>query len=79
MLFRSDFLRRSHEGVLSGIRESLRFEDDTEAALKDAYSDFLDQFETSDGSSIKPGKEASAEALEDDELGQETIVKQKRG
>jgi F-type H+-transporting ATPase subunit alpha len=74
-----DYLRRSHEGILSGIRESLKFEDDTASALSDAYDSFLDQFETSDGSSIKPGKEAAAEALEDDELEQETIVKQKRG
>ena len=74
-----DFLRRSHDGILSGIRESLKFEDDTEVALIDAYNTFLDQFETADGGSIKPGHEAAAEALEDAELEQETIVKQKRG
>jgi len=74
-----DYLRRSHEGVLSGIRESLKFDDDTSSSLSDAYDSFLDQFETSEGGSIKPGKEADAEALEDDELDQEQIVKQKRG
>jgi F-type H+-transporting ATPase subunit alpha len=73
-----DYLRRSHDGVLAGIRESLKFEDSTESSLNDAYESFLDQFETSDGQSIKAGKE-SHEALEDDELGQEQIVKQKRG
>ncbi|WZH52971.1 MAG: F0F1 ATP synthase subunit alpha [Nocardioides alkalitolerans] len=73
-----DYLRRSHDGVLAGIRESLKFEDSTESSLNDAYELFLDQFETSDGQSIKAGKE-SHEALEDDELGQEQIVKQKRG
>lgn len=73
-----DYLRRSHDGVLAGIRESLKFEDSTESSLDDAYVSFLDQFETSDGQSIKAGKE-SHEALEDDELGQEQIVKQKRG
>lgn len=74
-----DYLRRSHEGILSAIRESLKFDDDTASSLEDAYTSFLDQFETSDGSSIKPGREAQAEALEDDELEQEQIVKQKRG
>ncbi len=44
-----DYLRRSHEGILSAIRESLKFEDDTESSLSDAYDSFLDQFETSDG------------------------------
>ncbi len=74
-----DFVRRSHEGVLSAIRESLKFEDDTEAAVAKAYDSFLDQFETSEGDSIKVGHEATAEALEDDEVEQEQIVKQKRG
>ena len=74
-----DYLRRSHEGVLSGIRESLKFEDVTESSLSDAYDSFLDQFETSDGGSIKVGHEAKAEALEDEDVEQEQIVKQKRG
>ncbi|MEQ7846893.1 F0F1 ATP synthase subunit alpha [Nocardioides kribbensis] len=74
-----DYLRRSHDGILATIRETLKFEDDTEQSLIGAYESFLDQFETSDGSSIKVGHEAPAEALEDDELGQEQIVKQKRG
>jgi len=74
-----DYLRRSHEGILTGIRESLKFDDDTASSMADAYDSFLDQFETSEGGSIKPGKQAGAEALEDDELDQEQIVKQKRG
>ncbi|MDQ3485988.1 MAG: F0F1 ATP synthase subunit alpha [Actinomycetota bacterium] len=74
-----DYLRRSHEGILTGIRESLKFEDDTESSTSDAYDSFLDQFETSEGGSIKVGHEPQAEALEDDELEQEQIVKQKRG
>ncbi len=71
-----DYLHRSHDGILSGIRESRKFED--EDGLKSAYDSFLDQFETSDGGSIKPGKEAEAEALEDEDVEQEQIVKQKR-
>jgi F-type H+-transporting ATPase subunit alpha len=71
-----DYLRRSHEGILSAIRESQRFEDDTASALEDAYSSFLNQFETSEGGSLKVGHEPEAEALEDED--QEQIVKQKR-
>ena len=40
---------------------------------------FASSFATSEGGSIKVGHEAEAEALGDDELEQEQIVKQKRG
>jgi F-type H+/Na+-transporting ATPase subunit alpha len=72
-----DHLRRSHEGLLAAIRESQKFEDEEGVAA--AYDSFLEQFETSEGGSIKVGHEPEAEALEDDELEQEKIVKQKRG
>ena len=72
-----DYLRRSHDGILAGIRESLNFDDDTASSLDDAYTSFLDQFETSEGGSVKVGHEPEAEALEDED--QEQIVKQKRG
>ena len=72
-----DYLRRSKDGVLSAIRETQKFEDDTASSLEDAYNSFLDQFETSEGGSIKVGHEPEAEALEDED--QEQIVKQKRG
>ena len=74
-----DHLRRSEKGILDGIRESQKFEDSTEEAVTKAYDDFLNQFETSDGSSIKPGHEPEVEAITDEELEQEQIVKQKRG
>ncbi|HEV8056835.1 MAG TPA: F0F1 ATP synthase subunit alpha [Nocardioidaceae bacterium] len=73
-----DFLRREHGGTLDGIRESRNFDDDTEAALEQAYDGFLDQFETSDGQSLRAGKE-EFEALEDEDVEQEKIVRQKRG
>ena len=73
-----DYLRREHSGILDTIAETNNFEDDTETALEDAYNSFLDQFETSDGQSIKAGHEEH-EALPEDELEQEQIVKQKRG
>ena len=72
-----DYLRRSHEGILGGIRESQKFEDDAASELENAYNSFLDQFETSEGSGIQAGNEPEAEALEDED--QEQIVKQKRG
>ncbi|WP_293784729.1 F0F1 ATP synthase subunit alpha, partial [uncultured Aeromicrobium sp.] len=73
-----DYVKRSHAGVLDAIRESGKFEDDSEQALEAAYNSFLDQFETSEGRSIKPGHE-EFEALDDEDVEQEQIVKQKRG
>ena len=75
-----DFLRRERSGVLDAIRESRDFSDDTGSSLEDAYNTFLQQFETKDGSSIsiKAGKE-EFDALEDEDVEQEQIVKQKRG
>jgi F-type H+/Na+-transporting ATPase subunit alpha len=73
-----DYLRRQHSGILDTIRETNDFSDDTEHALEGAYDSFLDQFETSEGGSIKAGKEEH-EALEDEDVEQEQIVRQKRG
>ena len=72
-----DYLRRSHEGILAGIRETSKFDDNADAEMAAAYDSFLDQFETSDGQSIKAGKEEHV-ALEDEDVEQEQIVKQKR-
>jgi len=74
-----DFLRREHEGILNGIRESGNFDDDTDTALGNAYDSFLQQFETSEGHSIRVGKEADVEPLADEDVEQEQIVRQKRG
>jgi F-type H+-transporting ATPase subunit alpha len=73
-----DYLRRSHADLLSVIRETQKFEDDTETGLTAAYDSFVSQFATSGGGSIKAGSEAH-EPLEDADVEQETIVKQKRG
>ena len=72
-----DYLSRSHGEVLGAIRESGKFEEESEQALEKAYESFLDQFETSDGRSIKAGHE-EYEALADEDVEQEQIVKQKR-
>jgi F-type H+/Na+-transporting ATPase subunit alpha len=73
-----DYLRREHKSLLDGIRESGKFDDDTEQALAKAYDKFTEQFETSEGGSIKPGHEEH-EAMPDEDVEQEQIVKQKRG
>jgi F-type H+/Na+-transporting ATPase subunit alpha len=73
-----DYLRREHKSLLDGIRESGKFDDDTEEALTKAYEKFTEQFETSDGGSIRPGHEEH-EAMADEDVEQEQIVKQKRG
>jgi F-type H+-transporting ATPase subunit alpha len=73
-----DYLKRDQSGIIEGIRETQQFDDDTDSALADAYDAFLKQFETSDGQTIKPGHE-EAEALGDEDVEQEQIVRQKRG
>jgi F-type H+-transporting ATPase subunit alpha len=72
-----DFVRRSHGDILDTIGESMKFEDETEGSAEKAYDEFLDQFETSEGGSIKSGHEEH-EALEDEDIDQEQIVKQKK-
>ena len=73
-----DYLKRSHQQILDGIRESDTFDEDTASALSDAYDEFAKQFETGEGGSIQAGHE-EFEALSDDDVEQEQIVKQKRG
>ncbi len=72
-----DYLRREHSGVLNGVRESGQWSDDTASALDQAYDSFLDMFETGEGQTLRAGKE-EFEALEDEDVEQEQIVKQKR-
>jgi F-type H+-transporting ATPase subunit alpha len=73
-----DHLRRDNAGVLETIRESTEFSDETEEAVRKAYDSFLDQFETSEGASLRAGHE-EFEALPEEDIEQEQIVKQKRG
>ena len=73
-----DYLRRSHAETLGTIRETQKFEEGTEQALVSAYDSFLSQFSTSDGQSIHAGREDHV-ALEDEDVEQEQIVRQKRG
>src|SRR5688572_11734547 len=73
-----DYLRRSDSGILESIRETRDFSEDTAQALERAFDKFADEFETSEGGSIKAGREEH-EALQDEDVEQEQIVKQKRG
>ncbi|HEX7197712.1 MAG TPA: F0F1 ATP synthase subunit alpha [Candidatus Limnocylindria bacterium] len=73
-----EYLKREHGGVMETIRESREFSDETEESLDQAYTSFTEQFETSEGGSIQVGRE-EYEALEDEDVEQEQIVKQKRG
>jgi F-type H+/Na+-transporting ATPase subunit alpha len=72
-----DYVKREHGGILDGIRESRQFSDDTASSLESAYDSFLDQFETGSGQTLRAGTE-EFEALEDEDVEQEQIVKQKR-
>jgi F-type H+/Na+-transporting ATPase subunit alpha len=67
-----DNLRRSHEGILTAIRETKDMSEDTVTALKDAVEEFRKSFETSSGELLS-AEDEQAEALEDE--GQETIAR----
>jgi F-type H+-transporting ATPase subunit alpha len=73
-----EYVKFSHADVLTAIRESGKFEEANEATLDAAYEEFLNRFETSEGERIKAGHE-EFEALADEDVEQEKIVKQKRG
>ncbi|MFI5698186.1 F0F1 ATP synthase subunit alpha [Kribbella sp. NPDC051586] len=71
-----DYLRRESK-VLDSIRESGLFDDDSAQAVTEALNSFKPTFQTSEGTLL--GTEAEAEAMEQDDVEQEQIVKQKRG
>jgi F-type H+-transporting ATPase subunit alpha len=71
-----DYLR--HNGsVLRNIRETKNFDDDTAEALRGHIAEFKKGFQTSSGK-LLAGREEH-EALDQDEVEQEQIVRQKRG
>src|SRR6202011_5829856 len=69
-----DNLRRTHEGILTAIRETKDMSEDTVTALKDAVGEFRKSFETSSGELLS-GEDEQAEALEHE--GQETIARRR--
>jgi len=70
-----DYLRRESK-VLDAIRESGLFGDDEAQAVTDALKAFKPTFQTSEGTLL--GTEAEAEAMDEEDVEQEQIVKQKR-
>ena len=70
-----DFLKRSHSGILTTIRETADLSEDTVTALKDAIGEFRKGFETSSGELLS-GEDESAEALEAED--QEKIARRRQ-
>jgi F-type H+-transporting ATPase subunit alpha len=71
-----DYLRRESK-VLDGIRESGLFGDDEAQAVTEALDAFKPTFQTSEGTLL--GTEADTEAMDEGDVEQEQIVRQKRG
>ena len=63
-------LRHKHEGILAEIRDTGKWSDDLAERAVNATNEFKKGFTTSEG---KPLKEAAAEAMSEDEVGQETV------
>jgi F-type H+-transporting ATPase subunit alpha len=71
-----DYLRH-HGDVLRNIRETKNFDDDTAAALREQIAEFKKGFQTSEGK-LLAGREEH-EAMAEEDVTQEQIVRQKRG
>jgi len=73
-----DHLRREKAGLLSAIRESKKFDDDTQAGVLAAIDAFKQQFLAGGKEAVPVGHEPEAPALPEAEVEQVRIVKQKR-
>ncbi|GAB3743416.1 F0F1 ATP synthase subunit alpha [Nocardiopsis nanhaiensis] len=71
------FLEREHKAVLDTIRETGKFEDESQKTLQGAIEKFKQGFQTSAGTLL--GVEAEEEALTEEKVGQETIKVAKGG
>jgi F-type H+/Na+-transporting ATPase subunit alpha len=72
-----EMLRREHDGLLAGIRETKKLGDDTRASLDEAMASFKEQFRPTEDEPQAPADE-DVEALEDDDVNQAQITRQKR-
>ena len=71
-----DYLRRERKGLLDGIRESGKFEDDTRAGLEEGVEDFkLRFFGKGREHLVEVGHEPEPGSLADEDIDQEQIVK----
>jgi len=73
-----DYLRHKQSGLLSTIRETKKFDDDTEAGVLDAINTFKEQFLAGGKESVPIGHEPEPGALPEAEVEQVKIVKRKR-
>jgi len=73
-----DHLRRQKAGLLAAIRETKKFDEDTQAGVLEAINAFKQQFLAAGKDSVPVGHEPEAGALAEDEVEQVQIVKQKR-
>jgi F-type H+-transporting ATPase subunit alpha len=73
-----DYLRRQHAGLLSTIRESKKYDDDTQAGVQGAIDQFKKEFLASGKDPVPVGHQPEAGALAAEEVEQVQIVKQKR-
>jgi len=71
-----DHVGREHRGVYDAILQTGKLEDDTVEALKRAIAEFKREFQTSEGKTLV--NEAPAEAMDADEVGQETVKRYHR-
>jgi F-type H+-transporting ATPase subunit alpha len=73
-----DHLRREKAGLLSAIRESKKFDDDTQAGVLAAIDAFKQQFLAGGKEAVPVGHEPEAPPLPEAEVEQVQIVRQKR-
>ncbi|RKT57277.1 F0F1 ATP synthase subunit alpha [Saccharothrix australiensis] len=66
-----DHVRRSHDVILSSIRESKTLSEDTEKGIVDAVNAFKQQFTASNGAAVV--NEAPADAMDADKVGHESV------
>ncbi|MCW2890253.1 MAG: synthase alpha subunit [Streptosporangiaceae bacterium] len=71
-----DYLEHNRSGILQGIRETGELSDDALTSLKDAVTEFKKGFQTSAGTFL--GEDEAVEALEDEDVEQETITRVKK-
>ncbi|GAA4289273.1 F-type H+-transporting ATPase subunit alpha [Actinomadura luteofluorescens] len=71
-----DYMEREEGGVLTSIRETGKLSDDGFTSLKNAITEFKKGFQTSEGDLLA---EEPVEAIEDEDVKQETITRVKKG
>jgi F-type H+/Na+-transporting ATPase subunit alpha len=69
---------RHHTPILQTIAETQKFDDDTATAVVEEIARLKEGFQTSEGRLLKAGHE-EAEALDEEDVAQERIVRKKRG